>query len=102
VLDLSARPFELPFVIRNRKANENIGVDTDHQRGNFSIGTGPWPLLRSTPANARRRLLFTRMSTVPSGMNVNVIRLPDFMASLSRIPLVIVVCPLLVQVDSSA
>jgi hypothetical protein len=91
VSDQSPRLFELPFVIRNQKANENVRVDADHQRDSCSIGTGFRPFLRSMPASARTLLFFTRMSTVPSGMSVNVIRSPDFMASFSRIPLGIVV-----------
>ncbi len=41
-----------------------------------------------------------RITTVASGINVNVIRSPAFMARLSRIALGIVVCPLLVSVAS--
>lgn len=45
-------------------------------------------------------LFLTRISTVPSGSIVNVIRSPGFMPRLSRISLGIVVCPLLVKVES--
>ena len=45
-------------------------------------------------------LFLTRISTVPSGSIVKVIRSPAFMLRLSRMSLGIVVCPLLVSVES--
>lgn len=49
------------------------------------------PFLCNAPASEAMLLLFTRMTTVASGISVNVIRSPGFMARLSRISLGMVV-----------
>jgi hypothetical protein len=79
------------FIIPNQKANENIGIDPQHHRDNCSTGTGLRPFLCNTPASSVTLLVFTRMTTVASGIKVNVIRSPAFMERLSRISLGIVV-----------
>jgi hypothetical protein len=90
-LDQLSCLLKLSFVVPNEKSNENIGIDPQHHRDNFSTGTGLRPFLCKTPASPVTLLVFTRMTTVASGINVNVIRSPAFMERLSRISLGIVV-----------
>jgi hypothetical protein len=99
-LDQFACLLELGFVIPNQKANEYVGIDPQHHRDNCSTGTGLRPFLCNVPASSATLLDFNRMTTVASGIKVNVIRSPAFMERLSRISLGIVVWPLLVSVAS--
>jgi Mg-chelatase subunit ChlD len=99
-LDQFACLLELGFVIPNQKANEYVGIDPQHHRDSCSTGTGLRPFLCNVPASSATLLDFNRMTTVASGIKVNVIRSPAFMERLSRISLGIVVWPLLVSVAS--
>ena len=78
-LDQLACLLKLDFVIPNQLAHENIGIEPQHHRDNSSTGTGLRPFLCNTPASSVTLLDFTRMTTVESGNNVNVIRSPAFM-----------------------
>jgi hypothetical protein len=64
------------------------------------MGTDFLPFLYNNPASSDTRLFLTRMTTMPSGINVKLILSPAFMPRLSRIALGIVVWPLLVRVAS--
>jgi hypothetical protein len=99
-LNQLARLLKLRFVVSNQKANKHIGIGPQHHRDNCSIGTALRPFWCNAPANSVMLLDFTRMTTVESGISVNVIRSPVFMERLSRMFLGIVVCPLLVSVAS--
>ena len=63
-------------------------------------GTAFLPFLCRSPARSDTCLFFTRMTTTPSGINVNIILSPALIPRPSRIGLGIVVCPLLVSVAS--
>jgi len=90
-LDQFLRSLELCGLILHQKANEHIGIDADHQRDNRSTGTAFLPFFRRLPARLMTLLFLRRISTVPSGISVNMIRSPDFIPRLSRMPFGIVV-----------
>ncbi len=82
---------ELWLIVPYQISNEDIGFEAEHERDSSATGTDFRPFLCSRPASSDTRLLFTRMMTTPSGINVNVILSPAFMRRPSRIAFGIVV-----------
>lgn len=99
-IDQSTYFLMLRSVVPDEVTNENVGVDSEHQRDSCSTGTRFLPFLYNSPARSATRLFFTRMSTTPSGLNVKLILSPVFIPRLSRIDLGIVAWPLLLTVAS--
>src|SRR5580658_9518859 len=99
-MDQSPGSFILGPVITDQVANEDVRINAEHQRDSSAMGTAFLPYLCRSPARSDRCLFFTRMTTTPSGSNVNVILSPALIPRPSRIGLGIVVCPLLVSVAS--
>src|SRR5271163_3293941 len=73
-MDQSPGSFILGPVITGQVANEDVRIDAEHQRDSSAIGTAFLPFLCRSPARSDTCLFFTRMTTTPSGINVNVNR----------------------------
>src|SRR5580658_10232149 len=99
-MDQSPGSFILGPVITDQVANEDVRINAEHQRDSSAMGTAFLPFLCRSPARSDTCLFFTRMTTTPSGINVNIILSPALIPRPSRIGLGIVVCPLLVSVAS--
>jgi hypothetical protein len=99
-MDQSPGSFIVRPVITDQVSNEDVAVNAVHQRDSCPMGTAFLPFLCRSPARSDTCLFFTRMTTTPSGINVNVILSPALIPRWSRIGLGIVVCPLLVSVAS--
>ncbi len=81
----------LRLIVAGQVPDQDIGINTEHQRDRSSMGTGFLPFLCNSPASSDTCLFFTRMTTTPSGINVKLILSPVFMPKLSRMGLGIVV-----------
>jgi hypothetical protein len=92
---LCSRELSLPAA--HQEAHQDIRIDAEHQPDSCSIGNALRPRRRRDPARLMTLLFLTRISTVPSGIGVKVIRSPAFKRRLSRIALGTVVWPLLVS-----
>src|SRR5205085_1445479 len=90
-LDQTAGSLELGFVVANKETHQHVGIEAEHQRDRRSIATGLRPFLCRRLASSMTLLVFTRMTTVLSGMSVKVIRSPGSKPRLSRISLGMVV-----------
>ena len=86
-----ASTLKLLLIISDQKPDQDIRVEANHQRDRSSTGRAFRPFLCRRPAIFIADLFLTRINTVPSGSNVNVMRSPSFMRRLSRISFGIVV-----------
>jgi hypothetical protein len=89
--DQSTRLLELESVGSDQVPHENVRVYSQHQRDGSWTGTGFRSILRNNAAITSRRLVFNRMTTTPSGINVKIILSPAFMRNSSRMLLGIVI-----------
>src|SRR3984957_5633628 len=99
-MDQSPGSFIVRPVITDQVSNEDVAVNAEHQRDSCPMGTAFLPFLCRSPARSDTRLFFTRMTTTPSGINVNVILSPALIPRRTRIGLGIFVCPLHVNLAS--
>ncbi len=72
----SAAPSILRLIVAGQIPDQDIGINTEHQRDRSAMGTGFLPFLYNSPASSETCLFFTHMTTTPSGINVKLILSP--------------------------